>query len=201
MKNTLWRFGDSWSLTQNDKFKHIELNHSYYVAEHYGLELKHYGRGGYGNLQIFNEIIKQDSNYKKGDIILINFASRMRTVVVNEKSIISTSDADDKVFSNKILQDIVINNLEYPIQDMIFFLIKPYFKSLLNRGIDVYHFYNDETDNIYGIDNRLNFDNLNYIQWCIQNNYQDLSPSGNVHYKLGCQKEIANKIIELIESL
>jgi hypothetical protein len=33
----------------------------------------------------------------------------------------------------------------------------------------------------------------------MENDYQDLSPSGNVHYKLGSQSDIANKIIELIK--
>jgi hypothetical protein len=39
-----------------------------------------------------------------------------------------------------------------------------------------------------------------YIGWCIDNGYQDLTPAGNVHYTLGSQRNIANKIIQLIES-
>ena len=212
MKNTLYRFGDSWSVTQENRFGKIEQNHSYYVANHYEMGLNHLGRGGLGNLQIFKKILEQDKNYKKGDIILINFASRSRTEVINnvdykpkrekqiKKIVVSSSNGDAFDTSNEILQKIVINDLSFPIQDMIFFLIKPYLKSLIDRGINVYHFYNDITDcGVYEIENEINFDGYGYINWCDFNGYKDLTPKGNVHYKVGSQKQIAEKIIELIE--
>jgi hypothetical protein len=42
---------------------------------------------------------------------------------------------------------------------------------------------------------------MGYIGWCKDNGYEDLSPTGNLHYTLGCQRDVANKIIELIKAL
>ena len=64
VKNKLWRFGDSYSLTSND-FNHIEQNHSTYIAEHFNLELVHLGQGGLSNLEIFNKIYLIVKNTKK----------------------------------------------------------------------------------------------------------------------------------------
>jgi hypothetical protein len=69
-------------------------------------------------------------------------------------------------------------------------------------GVKVYHFYNDDSaNNSINIKNNLAFESIDgYIGWCIDNGYQDLTPAGNVHYTLGSQRNIANKIIQLIES-
>ena len=57
MKNKLWRFGDSWSQTKEDVYPD-DINHSYWIAEHFGLECINCGFGG---ASIF-DIIKQITN-------------------------------------------------------------------------------------------------------------------------------------------
>jgi hypothetical protein len=171
MKNTLWRFGDSWSTTQDTDYFKIELNHSKYVADYFNLDYKNLGIGGYSNLQIFNDLIKNQNNFKENDIILINFASVSRVAVV-ENGIVSCVSNGDAYNTHK----------------------------LMDRNIRTYFFFLDQRVEL-GLPNELVFkSNLGsgFIHWCIENDYQDLSPKGNVHYKLGSQKDIANKIIQLI---
>lgn len=87
-----------------------------------------------------------------------------------------------------------------PISDILFYLICSFIQSLVDRNIRTYFFFLDQRVEL-GLPNELVFkSNLGsgFIHWCIENDYQDLSPKGNVHYKLGSQKDIANKIIQLI---
>lgn len=207
MINKLWRFGDSWSTTDT-KYDEIEKNHSHYVSEHFGLELNHFGKGGNSNLHIFSDILRLTPQFKEGDIVLINFASKSRVGSINKSKInelISTADGGIFTHSNKDLENILINDVQHPISNILFYLIKIHLHSLISMGIKVYHFYNDNIDenpniNNY-ITNELIFPTKNAFQgWIRQQKYQDLSPKGNVHYLVGKQRDIANKIIDLIES-
>jgi hypothetical protein len=200
MENTLWRFGDSWSLTSDHIHKHIESNHSKYISDYFGVKLKHLGKGGFSNLEIFHTLLSNNNNYKKNDIILINFASTSRCAIIENDKVSCTANGSELVESNKIMMDILINDLQYPISNILFYLIKVYLEQLINKGIRVYHFFNDYHNNYCtDIDGVLIFNKNGYTDWCIENGYQDLSPNGNLHYTLGSQKSIANKIIQLIE--
>ncbi len=203
--NKLWRFGDSWSTTQDNLYSHIELNHSKYIADYFGLELIHLGHGGFSNLEIFKRILENTHLYKPNDIILINFTSIHRVSVIDGDNVICTSDAGNSVFKSKKLMKIVSNEIGGVISDILFYLIKSHLESLIDMGVKVYYFYNDASN--YNcpikIKNQLKFKNKNntgYTGWCAENGYEDLTPAGNVHYTLGSQRNIANKIIELIES-
>ncbi len=202
MINNLWRFGDSWSTTEDTKHSNIELNHSHYIAEYFGLKLKHLGAGGLSNLEIFKKILENTHLYKPNDIILINFASTFRISIVDDNMVLCTVNGGEQVFKNKTLMQVVSNDMGKPISDILFYLIKAHLESLINMGVKVYHFYNDDSaNNSINIKNNLVFESIDgYIGWCIDNGYQDLTPMGNVHYTLGSQRNIANKIIELIES-
>lgn len=200
MKNTLWRYGDSWSTTQDDVYFEIELNHSNYIADYFNLDYKNLGAGGYSNLQIFNDLIKNQNNFKENDIILINFASISRVAVV-EDGIVSCVSSAGSYNTHKLIDDVIIHDMGKPISDILFYLIRSFIQSLVDRNIRTYFFFLDQRVDLR-LTNEIVFkSNLGngFIHWCIENDYQDLSPKGNVHYKLGSQKDIANKIIELIE--
>lgn len=204
MKNTLWRFGDSWSTTKDYIYSHIELNHSDYIAEYFNMNLNHLGDGGYSNLDIFKIILENSNKYKSNDIILINFASISRVGIVDKLGVVNTSNGGDTIFKNKTMMNIISNDMGTPISDILFYLIDTYLKSLIENGIRVYYFFNDNTRGDFSLtlNSELIFENdMNgsFIGWCIENGHQDLTPTGNVHFTLGSQKSIANKIIELIE--
>lgn len=211
LKNKLWRFGDSYSLT-NNVFNHIELNHSSYIAEHFNLELVHLGQGGLSNLEIFNKILSNNQKYKKGDMLLINFASTSRFAIVENDEIIKINGEGD-IINNQTIRNSVLNDLIIPISDIIFYLIKPFLESLIKKGVRVYHFYNSmdreeglistkiKNELIFNVtDSASNISNQGFILWVNDRGYEDLSPNGNVHYLVGKQKEIAEEIIKKIES-
>ena len=200
MINKLWRFGDSWSTT-DEKYDEIEKNHSHYVSEHFGLELNHHGRGGHSNLHIFSDILRLTPQFKEGDMVLINFACKSRIGIINKSKVgglISTA--------NKDLENILVNDVQHPISDILFYLIRTHLHSLISQGIKVYHFYNDNIDENPNITNYIsnelifNSSKRNFQNWIREQKYEDLSPKGNVHYLIGKQRDIANKIIDLIES-
>ena len=204
MINKLWRFGDSWSTTADNKYSNIELNHSQYIADYFGLELKHLGAGGLSNLQIFKRILENTHLYSPNDIILINFASTHRVSIIDGNTIVCTANGGDMVFKNKILMNVISNDMGKPLSDILFYLIKSHLESLMHMGVKVYQFCNDNSyEDSVKIKNNLIFKNTyntGFIGWCKDNGYEDLSPAGNVHYTVGSQRNIANKIIELIEA-
>lgn len=201
MKNTLWRFGDSWATTlTDDSTLQIEDNHSKYVADYFDLEYKNLGTGGYSNLEIFNSLIENQNSFNENDIVLINFASVSRAAIVENGKISCTSNGGS-YNTNKLMVDVIIHDMVKPISDILFYLIRSFIQSLVERNIRTYFFFLDEQLNLE-LKNELVFEsNLgnSYMYWCKANGYEDLSPKGNVHYKMGSQRLIANKIIELIE--
>lgn len=201
MKNILWRFGDSWATTLDTySTLQIEYNHSKYVADYFNLDYKNLGIGGYSNLQIFNDLIKNQNNFKENDIVLINFASVSRVAVVENGEVSSISNGGE-YNTHKLMDNIIIYDMGKPISDILFYLIKSFIQSLIDRQIRVYFFFLDERIDL-GLDNEIFFKSSmgnGFIHWCVENDYQDLSPKGNVHYTMGSQKDIANKIIELIK--
>ena len=208
MINKLWRFGDSWSTT-DDKYDEIEKNHSHYVSEHFDLELNHHGRGGHSNLHIFSDILRLTPQFKEGDMVLINFACKSRIGIINKSKVgglISTAVAGTFTHTNKDLENILVNDVQHPISDILFDLIRTHLHSLISQGIKVYHFYNDNIDQNPNITNYIsnelifNSSKRNFQNWIREQKYEDLSPKGNVHYLIGKQRDIANKIIDLIES-
>lgn len=215
---TLWRFGDSWACTQDDLYDHIEKNHSYYIAEHYDATCKHLGKGGLSNLEIFHRMLSYDSQYKPNDIILINFTFIHRIAFINQVNVKCLLVAEDYANCNKYkiykttsedtlnlkynptLAGLLENDNYLILSNTIFFLIEEYITSLINRGVKVYHFFNHGEDS-YNMKGEILLENktIDYIKWCYSNDFVDLTPSGNLHYKLKSQQSIASKIIELIK--
>lgn len=200
-RNKLWRFGDSYSTTEDERFGDIELNHSQYISDYFNLELVHLGEGSLSNIEIFNKILSNNENYKERDMILINFASPTRTALVKNSEVLSTANGGE-LPNNENLKKIIINDLQYTISDMIFYLVKPFLESLIDRGVRVYHFYNDYISKPNDIKNELIFKSFNngFTGWVQEKGWEDLEPTGNVHYVVGKQKELSQEIIKKIES-
>ena len=205
MLNKLWRFGDSYSKTQDQQFGDIELNHSVYISEHFNMELVHLGDGGLSNLEIFQRILSNNQNYREGDMILINFAHTSRTALVENHKIICTANGHNMSSNNKNLENIIINDLTEPISDIIFYLIKPFLESLMDNGIKVYHFYNGHDIYPDYIKNELTFlrdtQSIGYQNWIYEQGWEDLTPTGNLHYVVGKQRAISEVIINKIEEI
>ena len=205
VKNKLWRFGDSYSKTEDRDFGDIELNHSVYISEHFNMELVHLGDGGMSNLEIFQRILSNNQNYREGDMILINFADTSRTALVENHKIISTANGDNMSSYSKNLENIIINDLQYSISDIIFYLVKPFLESLIGNGIKVYHFYNGYEIYPGKIKNELTFlrdtEPIGYQNWIFEKGWEDLTPTGNLHYVVGKQRDISEIIINKIEEI
>lgn len=70
MKNQLWHFGDSFAACDVER----EDIFSKYISEYFNFDLKHCAKGGSSNFGIFNEILKNISDFKSGDRLLINWS-------------------------------------------------------------------------------------------------------------------------------
>jgi len=203
MKNTLWRFGDSWATTKDNIYFEIERNHSNYISDYFDMEFVQLAVGGFSNLQIFKTLIENSNKFQKNDIILINFASVSRIAIVEDFEISCVANGGSYDDVSKLMVNVIVNDMGKPISDILFYLIKSFIESLIDRGIRVYFFFLDERIEL-NLKNELIFKSSmgkGFIHWCIENGHQDLTENGNVHYTLGSQKIISNKIIELIESL
>ncbi len=174
------------------EYQEENVNHSLWVEKYRPIKLEDY----VGNEHLKTKV---EAYIEKNDIILINFASVSRVAVV-ENGIVSCVSNGDAYNTHKLMDDVIIHDMGKPISDILFYLIRSFIQSLMDRNIRTYFFFLDQRVDL-GLTNEIVFkSNLGsgFIHWCIENDYQDLSPKGNVHYKLGSQKDIANKIIQLI---
>lgn len=109
--NNFWHFGDSFSFNnfdlesdthwcQKDNFGHI-------ISKKLGFDYKFSSIGGISNYQIFNQILQESNNFKKGDIIFVNwsFFTRGNYVDVFSPSldITKTKQWESNLSENKIL--------------------------------------------------------------------------------------------------
>ena len=109
------KFPDSWPKILSNK-----LN----------LELKNYGEGASGNEQIFHEICKRCDEFKKGDIIIVewSFVERYRIAVDNNQWLkIGVGNVpDNSPISNELHLEMILNRTLNPHKELIydyFFLI------------------------------------------------------------------------------
>ena len=106
---------------------------------------------------------------------------------------------------SKNLENIIINDLQNSISDIIFYLIKPFLESLIDNGIKVYHFYNGYDIYPDYIKNELTFlsdtQPRGYQNWIHEKGWEDLTPTGNLHYVVGKQRAISEVIINKIEEI
>ena len=207
MSNMLWRFGDSWSVTQDNLYGNIEKNHSKYIADHFKMDWIQKGNEGTSNFEILIDIIENIHHYKENDIILISWSYKNRYTAVEDGKLLCTNGAAEtyeKIKDIPLLKNILMNDMIKPINDIIFYIFNSLSLSLLEKNINIYHFFIDKSGDEYTLPNKLLFESAGNLggfeDWCEENGYRDLSPKGNEHYTLGSQKQIANHLIERINN-
>lgn len=88
MKNHLWHFGDSFAACDIEK----EDIFSKYIADYFSFDLNHCAKGGSSNFGIFNEIVKNITNFKSGDKLLINWSYLDRSQFFEKETNINKSE-------------------------------------------------------------------------------------------------------------
>ena len=192
----LYRLGDSYSQTMSDKYPD-ELNHSYYIAKHYGLEYVNVGYGGAACSDILTQLISILFDCKKGDMLLVGIPSLNRVGYLDNSNnyIDSAKYTNEELLrmrsialtTNRELQLTINNNIVYQVNKILYELDK--------RGIQVFTMYND----VEHFFEPINLIFKNFVDWVKENGFEDLSPKGNMHYLYGVQETLAKEIIKLID--
>jgi len=110
MKNTIWAFGDSFTEGYKGDWGNEYINWKGYkpknyteiLAEKFDMDLINLGKGGSDNYTIFENFCKNINNFKKDDIVIINWSSVLRFRLVDNKNYW-------KVFMPESLQNNIIN--------------------------------------------------------------------------------------------
>jgi hypothetical protein len=215
-KNTLYHFGDSFTIALGSDGSFGKI-----IADYYELEYFHLGNGGDSNDQILEKIMKEQYPIKKGDVVLINFSflSRFLTVDENGNLVSSARYFDDsnkgftgdqrEYFNNDdtVLDYFLNNNYEYNIR--LFSLINTFLSILVERGITVYSVMIRKEDlykgkKIYKIEdydlklfNELIFEPT-YFDWLVNKGWKNEEEG---HYTKGIQEELAQEYIKRINDL
>ena len=215
-KNKLYHFGDSFSISTG-----TQENFGTKIAEYYKLNYIHLGNGGDSNDQILEKIMKEQYQFKIGDIVLINFSflSRFLTVDENGTLISSARYFDDsnrgftgdqrEYFNNDdtVLDYFLNNNYEYNIR--LFSLINTFLSILVERGITIYSVMIRKEElykgkKIYKIEdydlklfNELIFEPT-YFDWLVNRGWKNEEEG---HYTKGIQEELSQEYIKRINYL
>ena len=132
-KQTLWIFGDSFSTPFSNKtlgqWDTEYCNWKGYIPKHFGdiignelgVEVKHYGIGGVGNDTIFETILKQVPNIRKGDMVIIGWSNVRRIRLVDSDGKFKTivpNFIDDALkwfdnISKSTIEEIVVNRTHH----------------------------------------------------------------------------------------
>jgi hypothetical protein len=110
MKNQLWHFGDSFAACDVER----EDIFSKYISDYFNFDLNHCAKGGSSNFGIFNEILKNISDFKSGDILLINWSYLDRSQFFEKER----NSSKQLKSSNIIIQKIISINDKYRIQKL-----------------------------------------------------------------------------------
>ena len=196
--NKLYRLGDSWSQVQSQKYPN-DFNHSYHIAEHYKLEYVNVGHGGAACFDVLTQLISIMFDCKKGDMLLVGIPSLRRVGYIdNKNNYISSAKYSNeellkmesiKLTTNTQLQKVINKNIVHQINKILYELKK--------RGTKVYTMFNDEQ----GYFETINCIPIFFSRWIQENNWQDLSSKGNMHFVVGKQKDIAKGLIKLIDKI
>jgi len=192
----LYRLGDSWSQTMPDKYPD-EHNHSYYIAEHYGLEYVNVGYGGAACSDIITQLVSIMFNCETGDMILINIPSLDRVGYLdNENNYIdSTKYSNEEMLKMNSIAQLTDKELQYSVNNNIVHQLNKILHELDKRGVQVFTMYNDTS---YFFET-INLISANFTGWVDGLGFKDLSPKGNLHYLYGTQEKLAQEIIKLID--
>lgn len=196
--NKLYRLGDSWSQVQSQKYPN-DFNHSYHIAEHYKLEYVNVGFGGAACSDVLTQLTSIMFDCKKGDMLLVGIPSLRRVGYIdNKNNYISSAKYSNeellkmesiKLTTNTQLQKVINKNIVHQINKILYELKK--------RGTKVYTMFNDEQ----GYFETINCIPIFFSRWIQENNWQDLSSKGNMHFVVGKQKDIAKGLIKLIDKI
>lgn len=220
--NKLWHFGDSWSKCSSE-----ENIFSHYIAKYYEIELKHFGQGGTGNFEIFYNIIKNDTEYKLGDLILINWSYFSRPTLTEIDGGLIGVDNLFKLFPEKTIKSKIDENAKNFLMDWVNdwnfidqyklfrYIIFPYIRGLEKRGIKIkmvfleQHFPINTFKSLYynkiGIQDKIITDI--FSKWVLHFHPFYLSYIDKLgwakqesgHYTFGIQEQLAEKYIKRIE--
>lgn len=140
---TLWIFGDSFSTPYqvgpgNWVLPYIEWKG--YIPKHFGdiianqlrVDIKHFGIGGTGNDTIFEMVLKQAPNIRKGDIVIIGWSKIHRFRLADSTKGFTTILPNFKFeknipfISKNTIEEILVNRslsgYEYELYDRVKFL-------------------------------------------------------------------------------
>jgi hypothetical protein len=194
MKNNFWHFGDSFAEAGKSE------SFGYHLAKKLNKNYKFKGIAGNSNHIIFSNILENDFQFVKGDIIFVNWSFFHRGCYIDsDKLIKSTNDffseetnslmTNDTRFSKFIEKHnfIMDYTLDYSYDSnykLFNGLVSPYFESLHQRGIQVYNlFILDDEELSYGkqklskkeyninLPNTIKFE-PNFHDWLINMNYK-----------------------------
>ena len=132
-KQTLWIFGDSFSTPFDNKIQGQwdteYCNWKGYIPKHFGdiignelgVEVKHFGIGGVGNDTIFDVVLKQAPNIRKGDMVIIGWSNVRRIRLVDSDGKFKTivpNFIDDALkwfdnISKSTIEEIVVNRTHH----------------------------------------------------------------------------------------
>ena len=220
-KNYLWHYGDSWSTCGN-----FEVVYSKHIADGIGLELRHLGEGGTGNFEIFSNIIKNDTSYKVGDMILINwsFFSRLTLTQITgeligvDNLLVHFPNIAEKSKINSVSKNFLmdyVNNWSFMEQYKLFkHIALPYFNGLDKRGVQIKMVFSEQqfpqNNYVSMYYNRVPIADKNitdlFSKWVLKFepfyinfiNKNGWAKGESVHYTKGIQHLIANEYLHRI---
>lgn len=199
--NKLWRFGDSYSVTQDWQYPE-DPNHSNFVAKHFNLKLEHLGAGGLSILDCLTRMINITHLVQSNDMIILNLPSSSRASFLdsNGKLINSSQFQDDEILENEELKNVLFSDW-YPILLRGYIhLLSSVLNSFIDRGARVFVFVNDSYDWKLDLPNKVRFnESKGWVTSVKEMGFEDLSPKGNLHYLYGVQEQFAQEIIKVIE--
>jgi len=104
MKNTFWHFGDSFAFSGNNPESFGLL-----LSRKFNMSYEFHAVSGSANQMIFSNILKNDSNYKPGDIIFINWSFFHRGCYVGDNHDIKSTNE----FFNENVNEITKSSSNY----------------------------------------------------------------------------------------
>jgi hypothetical protein len=220
--NKLWHYGDSYAVCGP-----FETVFSQYIADHYGLSLRHLAAGGMGNFEIFSSLISNDSRYEDGDVILINWSFFTRNtlttidgkligvdnLLVNFPELIEINKINSE--SKNFLIDLT-NNWSFMESVKLFnYIVHPYMEGLTKRGIKVKMIFLEQyfpkntnsTTTYNGIPQNDSIITDRFDKWTLKFEpyypnwfvQRDLMKGESSHYAKGIQEMMAEEYIKRME--
>ena len=219
--NKLWHYGDSFATCGP-----FETVFSQYIANHYGLRLNYLAAGGMGNFEIFSRVISNDTKYKEGDIVLINWTffgrNTLTTIdgeligvdnlLIHYPDITQYSKIDSS--AKNFLMELTTEWCYMDSVKLFNYIVHPYIDGLTKRGIKVKMIFLEQTfpdnTNVSLYYNKLPQSDTvitdKFNEWVLKFEpyypnwfvQRDLMKEESSHYAKGIQEMIAEEYIKRI---